>query len=910
MRISTLAACLLATGAIFGQQIQGPAAPWRTLHTRHYRIHYPEGPRFETFAKEVSGCIEGVHTLLEGWVGHTLEQKVDVVVRDPAGTANGSSFPVLFRPKVELWVTPPEQGTALGESESWVELLVLHELVHHHHLTIPDRGKLGFRLPGLPLSFSRVMKRSPGWVIEGYATLLEGRLTGEGRPHGAFRAMIMRQWARDGMLPTYENMSNAPNPLGGASRYLIGSAFLAWLQDQYQDRPKILQELWQRLASSRYAGFDPAFSATFGRSAKVLYGRFTAEVGHAAVELEQRLKVQGFREGTPFLERNPGGIRHLSVSPDGSRLVAQIGGQKPALEIWKVKDEPADPKKGNAAAKKPKDTDPTLLASVKPLVPERSPEKRLGRQDFLTPSHPRWNADGSIAYRALRTNAEGVFQWVDRAWTPLKLATITPTLRTLVPVRQGRDHALEIQGQRLTLPFAPYGNLVWDTAGHQLYASTALDGVLNIVRVTFDPTSKTPFGPLQVLTRTVSAAMEPAPTPDGKTLFFTLATAYGTQIRSLDLTQAPLEPIPPQTASTLAPGTVRPNPSEPTLVPRPATPPPSVPYTWTESHAPALRIGFVTSPASKALQLGYGGSDVLGQVEWNLMGSFELPGAQGRGPRGVGGALIYRGFAWNPSLQASSYLERPSRQDDNTATQLDLERRGLSYSQGWTWSQSATPGQLSLMAGVEQIQALSHPQSPWVRRQAVALDAMQQIRFNQGNRTSGLLAQVQAGQGRTEAENWGLQRFRLGLSSHWQSGAGLDLEAEMGRASKLGGPLDGFHLGGIRHTLQSQVLDLGRVTQPGLPAWHASGNRLQRLRASFSTPIRAQFSLDALAVWEAPNPRPAYVRVANVFMEYRLEDSSLRNLLGSMEFQWGLHHILNGPLKNKTTFSAAVLHRF
>ena len=61
---------------------------------------------------------------------------------------------------------------------------------------------------------------APRWAFEGYATYVEGRITGSGRPHGTWRPAFLRQWALEGQLPTYDQMSAWGAYAGGEFAYL------------------------------------------------------------------------------------------------------------------------------------------------------------------------------------------------------------------------------------------------------------------------------------------------------------------------------------------------------------------------------------------------------------------------------------------------------------------------------------------------------------------------------------------------------------------------------------------------------------------------------------------------------------------------------------------------------------------
>ena len=58
------------------------------------------------------------------------------------------------------------------------------------------------------LPLNPITLAAPRWVIEGYATVVEGRLTGSGRPASSIRAAILRKWAVSGRLPSYSQLDS------------------------------------------------------------------------------------------------------------------------------------------------------------------------------------------------------------------------------------------------------------------------------------------------------------------------------------------------------------------------------------------------------------------------------------------------------------------------------------------------------------------------------------------------------------------------------------------------------------------------------------------------------------------------------------------------------------------------------
>src|SRR5205823_7209027 len=97
------------------------------------------------------------------------------------------------------------------------------------------------------------------------------------------RAVILRKWAQTGRLPTYGQLEANQSYLGMSMAYLVGSAYLEWLEER--SGPGTLQKLWRRETARRRRSFDAAFEGVFGDSPERLYGKFTAELTERAMVL-------------------------------------------------------------------------------------------------------------------------------------------------------------------------------------------------------------------------------------------------------------------------------------------------------------------------------------------------------------------------------------------------------------------------------------------------------------------------------------------------------------------------------------------------------------------------------------------------------------------------------------------------
>ena len=849
---------------------QAPSAPWQTIETPHFRVHYPAP--FEAWAKRAAARLEDIHARVTAMVGFSPDRRVEVVIADPEADSNGSAVQWLDRPEIALWTSPPESESSTGAFVDWVDLLAAHEVAHVAHLSRPGGGALGVLARFSPAPLGPLALGAPRWLYEGYATLIEGALTGSGRPASSFRAMVLRRFAIEGKLPAYARLGRSSGWLGGSMAYLVGSAYLEWLADR--GGQGALPGLWSRMAEGR--SFSSAFRDQFGDSPKKLYEKFTLEVVERAVAEERRLNTAGLAEGALWLELD-GGTAALAVSPDGSKLLARRDPRprETFLAIWEISESSTG---------------------------EAPPRWTLPRADGFSAADPRWMPDGrSVLFARRAPDREGVrhfdlYRWepergrVDRltrgadvadadpapdgltavgvrnrfgvstlvrvdlatgvsvelpvepetadAWAVWSHPRFSPDGRTLAALlhRGGRWRLATLPAiggaiRELETSGAPVGPPAWSPDGMRLVITTDASGIWNVATISAGG------GQTRGLTRVSGGAFGPAPAPDGERLFFLDFTAKGVNVRRLDLTAPALSPLDPSDdAFPILPPS---RPSAPRRFESGFLPEP-LPYSVWERQAVRSLVNFSFGPDGNAVQLGVDGGDVIGRLHWFAAASF----GNAAGPRGGTLAAAWRGWPVELSAQVFSALEKPGAQFLSPRPELDQERRG-GYAT-LAWGRPFTGGRVGFEAGVGATRVEAFSSAERFTRALGSTRVAFAWRRTRGRSGFGADLEVSGSAGATGGAGWsqGAAGARLsGITPVATLSAGGRWGATAGSPSRF----DVFALGGAHSVLLPPGLDRNRIESPALPAAIQLGERFESYRAELAA---AAAPLAVYAEWQ------------------------------------------------------------
>jgi Tol biopolymer transport system component len=383
----------LAFSALSAGNAQDPVRPWldwRTLATANYRFHYPR--ELENWTRDVAARVEGIDSAIVSRVGYTPKRPVHVVVDDPFSIPNGYVLPFIDRPVSVWWAIPPDPRSDIGNYVSWGEMLSAHELTHVAHLTRPSRNPLQRQLwSSLPANLGPITRKSPRWVYEGYATMIEGEITGTGRPNNVWRPAILRQWAIEGRLPTYGQLSGWGDFEGGEFAYLGGSAFLEWLAKRQGDSS--LVHLWRRMTARIVRGFDASFMGVYGDAPATLYGKHAAELTRDAMAAKAELDRAGLVEGE-LVQHLSWGTGDPAVSPNGQRVAVTLRERdRPSrVVIWSTGAEPRDTAAERRRLAQQK-RDPQDVPDRRFYPAPKKALKTLSASNGRSYGQPRWLAD-------------------------------------------------------------------------------------------------------------------------------------------------------------------------------------------------------------------------------------------------------------------------------------------------------------------------------------------------------------------------------------------------------------------------------------------------------------------------------------------------------------------------------------
>jgi hypothetical protein len=928
---------------------------WHQVETAHFRFVYP--PELSDWALDMARRMEAVHEAVAALVGFAPEDPVTVVVDDPTNLSNGSMGP---GPLLYMWPTPPGPRSVIGEHRGWGELLAVHEFAHAAHLTRPTRNPRQRFLYGLiPIPIHPIMVRTPRWVTEGYATYVEGRLTGHGRPHGTWRPAILRAWALEGQLPTYRALDGSSAFYGGAMAYLAGSAFLEWLVEREEGGEALLPNVWRRLTARQVRSFDAAFTGVFGYPPAELYGLFTVDVTERALAARDAVEAAGGVVDGELFQRLVWQTGDPAVSPDGEHLALVLRSRDRPSRLVVMSTTPDTlTAQQREARERVFERDPE---DVEPVERRPRPQRALAT---LWPTAgraydmPAFMPDGRGILVVRSDLVEGgldrpdLFLW---AWESGRIRRVTrgAAIREASPSPDGSWAAgircLHARCDLVRIDLAtggvttvadgnllrPYAQPRISPDGRAIVAAVQQSNIWRLVAMDADGGNERFLGPddgvtrfdpaflpdgrslvltstaggihnleildletgaLRGLTRVLGAAVAPVPTPDGQVFFLSLHS------RGWDLRQIPRDTPAPtrvQLEADLSPAAP--------VGPAVADTFPMAPIGPVRPYGAGPRFHTILpvasfSPDGHGGGLALTGTDPIGRLSWQLQGLYGDRDAT----RGVALQVMWRGT--RPWLHLAGFLEdNPFRAPllhypllpPGTEPTVTADAR-------YTGGLAAIELRRGAAGHAHSVRAGGSAGSVGDAGSRSLAFAEYYLSLRQTPREWRLAqrGQLHASVGRTGDLGWNrwLGSGRIEVQGRR---VGLALAGTIGGTNAPPGSLEGFAVGGVDPLLLDPGVVSQRVAMPALPAGTLRGDAVRTARAELlgALPLRPFFWMGSVDGDEL-----GWYRVAGLELEGDAE--GLPHLrLPSVRFRLGLARTLSEPDKGDWRGWAVVGYR-
>lgn len=257
-----------------------PQEDFKTFNTAHFRITYPAEHRF--VALQAAIIAEEYWGTLVARLKYKPHTPIDIILTDRTDSSNGSSMTTPMQ-VIRLFLAPPHSSDRLDYNDTYLRLLLIHEMTHAVHT---DEVRGVNRL--IRWTFGRILPLGflqPLGLIEGITVYHESVLTSMGRTHSPTTRMYLRMAALENRWPTLDQLTVFPNGWpGSAVPYLWGGMFTQHLADRYG---------MDKLADYYLKHAGQVYPFLFNHNARVVFGTHLQDLYDAwSVNLKQGFEAE------------------------------------------------------------------------------------------------------------------------------------------------------------------------------------------------------------------------------------------------------------------------------------------------------------------------------------------------------------------------------------------------------------------------------------------------------------------------------------------------------------------------------------------------------------------------------------------------------------------------------------------
>lgn len=304
--IAALLAALTFGAGVREAEAGDPRLEWYTLETPHFRVSFHGG--LEPLARRAAAMAERAYVVLGKNLDQTPSEMVEILLTDDSDFANGSAGALPYN-TIRLYATAPDDMSALGDYDDWLNELLTHEYTHILHVD---------NVSGLPALLNKVIGKTaipnqwqPRWILEGLAVAMETAHTSGGRLRSSQFDMFLRADVLEHHFAGLDQMSGSPRRFpGGNVWYLYGSAFVSFIHDTYG--PNVFAAVADDYGAQVIPwGINRSIRRVTGRTYEELYDGWRETLERRYAAQAAAIRARGLREGRRLTRRgeNASGAR-------------------------------------------------------------------------------------------------------------------------------------------------------------------------------------------------------------------------------------------------------------------------------------------------------------------------------------------------------------------------------------------------------------------------------------------------------------------------------------------------------------------------------------------------------------------------------------------------------------------------